>query len=198
MTIRYERKQNRNSLMFPPDADADPSDPPPLQHASSASAAAGAAASASNATSSNPVLPLGEPKGIRYHATRLMDLERGEGRLDDGSEGGTPSPSRSRINAAISGTPCQSPRSFLPCRSLALNSSQSASRSWLGCGRPTRLVVDASGQQLFVCVGVAFAARSPARTASAARVDDVGFNRSDPGHGARQQRPRRERRTVPD
>ncbi|GAA5884369.1 hypothetical protein JCM16303_003655 [Sporobolomyces ruberrimus] len=86
--------KNRNSLMFPPDADTDPSDPPPLQ------------TSATSGSSSNPnggpILPMGEPKGIRYHATRLMELEGGGG---DGSEGGTPSPSRSRINAAISGTP---------------------------------------------------------------------------------------------
>ncbi|GAA5927393.1 splicing factor ESS-2 family protein [Sporobolomyces koalae] len=83
--------RNRNSLMFPPDADTDPSDPPPPS-----------SNPANPSTSTNgPVLPVGEPKGIRYHATRLMELETGEG----SQSGGTPSPSRSRINAAISGTP---------------------------------------------------------------------------------------------
>ena len=73
--------------MFPPDADTDPSDAPSFQQP----------------VASTSALPLGDPKGIRYHATRLMEVENG-GR--DGSVGGTPSPSRSRINAAISGTPC--------------------------------------------------------------------------------------------
>ncbi|CEQ42564.1 SPOSA6832_04378 [Sporobolomyces salmonicolor] len=79
---------NRNSLMFAPDADALPHARPPQPSA------------AEDPSNPNPI-PLGEPKGIRYHATRLMELERGSG---DG-EGGTPSPSRSRIGAAIAGTP---------------------------------------------------------------------------------------------
>ncbi|GAA5864485.1 hypothetical protein JCM1840_000517 [Sporobolomyces johnsonii] len=78
---------NRNSLMFAPDADTLPHSRPPQP-------------SAEDPSNTNP-LPLGEPKGIRYHATRLMELEKGSG---DG-EGGTPSPSRSRIGAAIAGTP---------------------------------------------------------------------------------------------
>ena len=44
-------------------------------------------------------LPAGEPKAIRYSATRLDDTVRP---LKD-----APSPSRSRIHAAISGTPCK-------------------------------------------------------------------------------------------
>lgn len=42
---------------------------------------------------------LGEPKAIRYHATRLEEVERG-------APSHHPSPTRSRINAAITGTPC--------------------------------------------------------------------------------------------
>ncbi|GAA5916399.1 splicing factor ESS-2 family protein [Sporobolomyces salmoneus] len=87
--------KNRNSLMFPPDADTDPSDPRPAS-------AIETTADPNASTSNGPVLPLGEPKGIRYHATRLMELEKGG--LDAGSDG-TPSPTRSRIHAAISGTP---------------------------------------------------------------------------------------------
>lgn len=93
--------KNRNSLMFPPDADTDPSDPkfppqPPLT----------STFPSSTNSSGGPILPMGEPKGIRYHATRLMEVEKG-GLF--GSENGddTPSPTRSRINAAISGTPCK-------------------------------------------------------------------------------------------
>ncbi|GAA6019065.1 hypothetical protein JCM11491_002504 [Sporobolomyces phaffii] len=82
--------KNRNSLMFPPDADTDPSDPPPPS-------------STATGSGTGPKLPMGEPKGIRYHATRLMEVEKGG--FGAGSETGTPSPTRSRINAAIAGTP---------------------------------------------------------------------------------------------
>ncbi|KAK4705373.1 protein DGCR14, partial [Phenoliferia sp. Uapishka_3] len=74
--------KNRNSLMFPPDADGS------VQHL----------------IVPDPELdglPLGEPKGIRYNATRLDHIER--------AAPGAPSPSRSRINAAITGTPCSLP-----------------------------------------------------------------------------------------
>ncbi|GAA6059811.1 hypothetical protein JCM10212_003706 [Sporobolomyces blumeae] len=84
--------KNRNSLMFAPDADVDPGVP---------TASTSTSQPASSVDPSQPVLPLGEPKGIRYHATRLMELEKGP----NGSEAGTPSPSRSRIGAAIAGTP---------------------------------------------------------------------------------------------
>ncbi|GAA5966853.1 hypothetical protein JCM3765_004575 [Sporobolomyces pararoseus] len=87
--------KNRNSLMFPPDADTDPSDPPPLASTSNSSTTSGSGGS---------ILPMGEPKGIRYHATRLMEVEKG-GLFGSENENDTPSPTRSRINAAISGTP---------------------------------------------------------------------------------------------
>lgn len=60
--------------------------------------------------------PIGEPKSIRYHATRLNQVakERSSASANDStssSAGGSSvrggsSPSRSRVNAAISGTPC--------------------------------------------------------------------------------------------
>lgn len=57
--------------------------------------------------------PLGEPKAIRYHATRLEQVSKGgsgRGGKSSSSNGnsssiGGISPSRSRINAAITGTP---------------------------------------------------------------------------------------------
>ncbi|KAM0746565.1 hypothetical protein T439DRAFT_134179 [Meredithblackwellia eburnea MCA 4105] len=69
---------NRNSLMFAPDAN-------------SASGAGPAPGPEPEGTVQ------GEPKGIRYHATRLDHIEK--------AAPGTLSPTRSRINAAISGTP---------------------------------------------------------------------------------------------
>jgi len=88
--------------MFPPDADTDPSDPPPHQRPTLDSNA-----STSSSSFNAPVLPMGEPKGIRYHATRLMELEKGGTEQGASQSGETPSPSRSRIDAAISGTPCK-------------------------------------------------------------------------------------------
>jgi hypothetical protein len=43
---------------------------------------------------------LGEPKGIRYHATRMDEVERKATR--------DPSPTHSRVHAAVTGTPCSS------------------------------------------------------------------------------------------
>lgn len=76
--------------MFPPDAD--------ITHQSEIP---GAGVAEPGKTADG--LPAGEPKGIRYHATRLGEMDRPAGR-DDDSE---PSPSRSRIGAAIAGTPCE-------------------------------------------------------------------------------------------
>ncbi|BGP15451.1 hypothetical protein JCM10213_005133 [Rhodosporidiobolus nylandii] len=97
---------NRNNLMFPPDADrSNPSSLLPAPTSNSANLA------------KEPPVVLGEPKGIRYHATRMMDLERGEGKgkgssraSEAGSEwtaatGSGSGPSRSRIGAAVAGTP---------------------------------------------------------------------------------------------
>lgn len=93
--------QTRNSLMFPPDADrSNPSSlmPPP-----------------SLPTRAQPLLPLGDPKGIRYGATRMMELERptrsGSGASEAGSDwtettGGGRGVTASRIGAAVAGTPC--------------------------------------------------------------------------------------------
>lgn len=60
--------------------------------------------------------PLGDPKGIRYHATRLEQIAKESSRSEKSSSGGSSrggssrggsSPTRSRVNAAISGTPCK-------------------------------------------------------------------------------------------
>lgn len=72
--------------MFPPDADV-PMDRDPIQP-----------------EKKDDGVPAGEPKSIRYHATRLEEMARAP------KNGGAPSPTRSRINAAISGTPCRSQR----------------------------------------------------------------------------------------
>ncbi|GAA6035811.1 hypothetical protein JCM8097_005717 [Rhodosporidiobolus ruineniae] len=102
--------KNRNSLMFPPDADrVNPSSlvtmPPPSS----------AKPSSSSYTLSSA------PKGIRYHATRLMELEKptrtGSGASEAGSdwtEGSGSGPSRSRIGAAVAGTPYPNPASNTP------------------------------------------------------------------------------------
>lgn len=81
MNLDNDGPQTRNALMFPPDADAKPY------------------ASSSNATGK------GDPKIIKYGNTRLPEQEE--------SVGGSglsepPSPTRSRIVAAIAGTPCES------------------------------------------------------------------------------------------
>jgi protein DGCR14 len=74
----------RNSLMFPPDADVTP-------YQSSGSAAA------NNAR--------GDPKAIKYGNTRLPEQRES---TDSQSISEPPSPTRSRIDAAIAGTPCKS------------------------------------------------------------------------------------------
>ncbi|ORY78870.1 pyridoxal phosphate-dependent transferase [Leucosporidium creatinivorum] len=113
---------NRNSFMFPPDADVDPTNPSltpslnPLDPAYSSSIA-------SKAPKEGPMLPPSEPKGVRYHATRLEKLEKGASfdslsrtgseSVRSGDTGGS-SPSRSRIGAAIAGTPYPNPHSSTP------------------------------------------------------------------------------------
>ncbi|EGU12946.1 Aspartate aminotransferase [Rhodotorula toruloides ATCC 204091] len=96
--------KNRNSLMFPPDADRNnPSSIPPDAPTASSSA------STSRSGNAQPVL-VGEPKGIRYHATRMAEIERGRrGGASDASSDISASPSRSRIGAAIAGTPYPAP-----------------------------------------------------------------------------------------
>lgn len=102
--------------MFPPDADIDPTNPsltPSLNPLDPAYPASIALAS-KVANKEGPMLPPSEPKGVRYHATRLEKLEKGasldslsnvEGSVSGRS--GASSPSRSRIGAAIAGTPCK-------------------------------------------------------------------------------------------
>ncbi|GAA5829903.1 hypothetical protein JCM11251_007927 [Rhodosporidiobolus azoricus] len=117
--------KNRNSLMFPPDADRyAPSSllphmtsttsqmpPPAVRHPSSHPSASSLASQAPH----EPTRVIrGEKKGIRYNATRLEDLERPR-RRGSGAESvagsdwtettGTSGPSRSRIGAAVAGTP---------------------------------------------------------------------------------------------
>ena len=79
---------NRNSFMFPPDADV-PFDRPHIQP---------------DVEKDGP--PLGEPKSIRYHATRLQQVASKSSKGSRASSSGRLSPTRSRINAAITGTPC--------------------------------------------------------------------------------------------
>ncbi|GAA5987411.1 hypothetical protein JCM11641_002281 [Rhodosporidiobolus odoratus] len=95
--------KNRNSLMFPPDADR--SNPSSLTPAPTSNAAA---------TSKPQPYHLGEPKGIRHAATRLVELEKlgssrrsvpGSEWTDGRSEASGTGPSRSRIGAAVAGTP---------------------------------------------------------------------------------------------
>ena len=81
-------EQNRNSFMFPPDADV-PFDRPHAQP---------------DVEKDGP--PLGEPKSIRYHATRLQQVASKGSKGSQASSSGRLSPTRSRINAAITGTPC--------------------------------------------------------------------------------------------
>lgn len=71
--------QTRNSLMFVPDADVSPHDPPP--------------------TNGQPDL-----KVIKHGNTRLSEQETAD---RSQSLSCPPSPTRSRIDAAISGTPCE-------------------------------------------------------------------------------------------
>ncbi|KAF8167988.1 nuclear protein DGCR14 [Crassisporium funariophilum] len=78
--------KTRNSLMFAPDADVSPYDPP---H--------------SNRNKDEPV-----PKVVNYANTRLSEHEHTVG--DSRSASAPPSPTRSRIDAAITGTPYR-PRS---------------------------------------------------------------------------------------
>ena len=83
LTPVYVVLQARNSLYFPPDADIE------IQ--------AGMPKPALDPATKN--LSAGEPKAIRYNATRLHEMAR--------PPKDAPSPSRSRIHAAISGTPCE-------------------------------------------------------------------------------------------
>ncbi|KAI0931935.1 hypothetical protein AcW2_000704 [Taiwanofungus camphoratus] len=72
--------KTRNALMFPPDADESPYHPPPTKMA---------------------VAMKGEPKTIKHGNTRLP----GQDDAPSGSMSAPPSPTRSRIDAAIAGTP---------------------------------------------------------------------------------------------
>lgn len=74
----------RNSLMFPPDADYSPYHDKPK----------------------TVVIPAGEERSISYSSTRLPEQEESTNINRPLSE--PPSPTRSRINAAITGTPCES------------------------------------------------------------------------------------------
>lgn len=81
----------RNSLMFAPDADISPYDPPPEA-----------------ADDDDSV-----PKIVNYASTRLIELEHNVG--DSRASSAPPSPTRSRVDAAIIGTLCkpsQSPNSI--------------------------------------------------------------------------------------
>ncbi|BGP39288.1 hypothetical protein JCM10449v2_003226 [Rhodotorula kratochvilovae] len=109
--------KNRNSFMFPPDADrSNPSSltgPPPLDPVAAASSSS-ASSSARRAKDAAPVI-LGEPKGVRHHATRLDALERGTLSSSSARESvASLSPSRSRIGAAIAGTPYPASQSATP------------------------------------------------------------------------------------
>ncbi|KAF8807516.1 hypothetical protein BYT27DRAFT_7256107 [Phlegmacium glaucopus] len=70
----------RNSLMFAPDADISPYDPPPE-------------------TAEDDSIP----KIVNYASTRLVELEHNAG--DSRASSAPPSPTRSRVDAAITGTP---------------------------------------------------------------------------------------------
>ncbi|KAK4057800.1 hypothetical protein OIO90_001019 [Microbotryomycetes sp. JL221] len=90
---------NRNSLMFPPDADiAHERELPGNSEAGIVKKREGE-------------VTVGEPKGIRFHATRLTGMDKVDG---DGKGSETSSPSRSRIGAAIAGTPYPAPESRTP------------------------------------------------------------------------------------
>jgi len=109
------RAQTRNSFMFPPDADR--SNPSSLTGPPSARTTAAASSSAASSSRTAPIV-IGEPKGVRHAATRLEALERGAGSSRSSFGGGASeaslSPSRSRIGAAIAGTPCASLSPSLP------------------------------------------------------------------------------------
>ncbi|KAM0789029.1 hypothetical protein ACM66B_003095 [Microbotryomycetes sp. NB124-2] len=93
---------NRNNLMFPPDAD--------IAHESEL--AGNSAAGSGTDSKRDGQVTAADPKGIRFHATRLTDMDKlGEG---DSGRSETSSPSRSRIGAAIAGTPYPVPESRTP------------------------------------------------------------------------------------
>lgn len=75
--------QTRNSLMFSPDADVSPYHPKTMNSAEAT----------------------GDPKSIKHSSTRLPGQE--ESPSSSRAMSAPPSPTRSRINAAISGTPCK-------------------------------------------------------------------------------------------
>lgn len=76
--------QARNSLMFPPDANQSP-----YELISSAPV---------------PAPTRGEPKAIKYGATRIIEQEEPSGAAEPSS------PTHSRVDAAIAGRPCEWPR----------------------------------------------------------------------------------------
>ncbi|GAA5866712.1 hypothetical protein JCM8547_002733 [Rhodosporidiobolus lusitaniae] len=107
--------KNRNSLMFPPDADRYAPSSLPSSFITTTSS--------SSSSSSHTPLAIGERKGIRHAATRLMELEKpsrggGGGGRSSASEAGSEwtlesgsGPSRSRIGMAVAGTPYPNPSS---------------------------------------------------------------------------------------
>jgi len=79
------KKKTRNSLMFSPDADVSPYHPPPQVPSTSDKKQ--------------------ELKMISHGNTRLVEQEH---KMTSSGLSEPPSPTRSRIDAAISGTPCTS------------------------------------------------------------------------------------------
>ena len=157
------RLQNRNSLMVPPDADG-PVAPP----------------TATDGDLDADGLPLGEPKGIRYHATRLNHVEEAK------RPPGAPSPSRSRIHAAISGTPCSS---SAPFSALPLCDSKSETH------RPSqRRLVDPQSRRLLLRRRPPDPTRLSDRPQGPPRAHDLGFHRR---HARRAPLCRLERPLVP-
>lgn len=109
-------------------------------------------------------LPAGEPKAIRYAATRLEQPSRRASHL--------PSPSRSRIHAAISGTPCKF--------ALAQSFEAAADPVHLFLCRPRhlfRLVRHAQSLGLLLCRRPAHPSRRQPRPRSARRAHDLGHDR---------------------
>ncbi|KAI5475680.1 protein DGCR14-like protein [Pseudohyphozyma bogoriensis] len=175
---------NRNSLMFPPDANGGVEQGP---------------AKGSKEDTDAP----GTPKAIRYHATRLAEVER--------APPGAPSPTRSRINAAVTGTPYHgnvsatpkvqgfsfvdalpSPRaSTIPAKDLqelmtwgtiestpVLRSSASAARSALGEGGGPFRIEDTSRREALAHKMANKAKRSLAEKAGGSGSSAGGLRRS--------------------
>jgi hypothetical protein len=147
----------RNSLMFLPDADA------PSHNAHRPAA-----------------LAKGDPKVIKHSNTRLPEQE--EGPTAARRLSAPPSPTRSRIDAAIVGEPCASTLLFLRC----------APSDVFGACRPTKV---ARRRRIFLRPRHAVADAVRARARGREAVDDDGHT---PRHATRARaRGRRSRDTVP-